>query len=116
DGVFQYIKQPQPPTTTIMAGGSNTKSYSFEIHNDVLYWFVWLPQGSYADGAFINNLTGSNYYVLQYDLAGNFNNATFLDIQDYLTFKEFYHNPHNGYYYTSIVKYDTPSTISINGQ
>ena len=119
NGVLQYVKKPQQPTSSLN-NVSNTGSFGFEMHNDIIYWYMWLPPGTYADGAFTNSNTADTNtpYVLQYNVDGTFISATQLGtLQTYASFKvKYYRNPHNGYHYATIRKGDSSSTFSINGQ
>lgn len=118
NGVLQYVKRPQLPTTSSNAT-TYTASMSFQIQNDVIYWYVWLPPGTYADGAFTNSNADPNTpYVLKYNLDGTFISSTQLgtvQTHDSYTVK-YYRNPHNGYYYATITKESPFSTFTINGQ
>lgn len=117
NGVFQYIKRPQLPTTSSNAL-SYTRSYNFQIQNDILYWFVWLPPGTYADGAFTNSTSETHApYVLKYNLDGSFIEATQLgNIQGIFSIiVKYYRNPHNGFYYMTFAK-TSSTTFTINGQ
>lgn len=117
NGVFQYIKRPQLPTTSSNAL-SYTRSYNFQIQDDILYWFVWLPPGTYADGAFTNSTTETHApYVLKYNLDGSFIEATQLgNIQGIFSIiVKYYRNPHNGFYYMTFAK-TSSTTFTINGQ
>ena len=116
-GVFQYIKRPQLPTTSSNAL-SYTRSYNFQIQEDVLYWFMWIPPGTYADGAFTNSTTETHApYVLKYNLDGSFIEATQLgNIQGLFdVVVKYYRNPHNGFYYMTFAK-TSSTTFTINGQ
>lgn len=118
NGVLQYVKRPQL-NTTFSSAYSLTDSMSFQIQNDVIYWYLWLPPGTYADGAFTNSNSDPNTpYVLKYNLDGTFISATQLGtIQTNSSYDiKYYRNPHNGYYYTTLVKRSSDTTISINGQ
>lgn len=118
NGVLQYVKRPQL-NTTFSSAYSFTSSMSFQIQNDVMYWYIWLPPGTYADGAFTNSNSDPNTpYVLKYNLDGTFISATQLGtIQTYDSYDiKYYRNPHNGYYYATILKESPFSTFSINGQ
>ena len=119
NGVLQYVKKPQQPTSSLN-NVSNTGSFGFEMHNDIIYWYMWLPPGTYADGGFTNSNTADTNtpYVLQYNVDGTFISATQLGtLQTYASFKvKYYRNPHNGYHYATIRKGDSSSTFSINGQ
>ena len=117
NGVLQYVKRPQIPNNLPAA---STSSHSFEIHNYIIFWYVWLPPGTYADGGFTNNNSDEPYtpYVLQYNTDGTFISATQLGtLQTYASFKvKYYRNPYNGYHYATIKKGNSSSTFSINGQ
>ena len=118
NGVFQYVKRPQLPTTTSNAL-TYTASFNFQIQNDILYWFVWLPPGTYADGAFTNTTTETHApYVLKYNLDGTFIEATQLGTVQgiFSMIVKYYRNPHNGFYYMTYVKTQTSATFTINGQ
>ena len=118
NGNLQYVKRPQLPTTSSLAG-TYTRSYNFEIQNDLLYWFVWLPPGVYAEGAFTNNTTATHApYVLKYNLDGSFIEAVQLGtIQGlYDVNLKYYRNLNNGYYYMTLFKVNSGGTFSINGQ
>ena len=118
NGVLQYVKRPQPPTTSSNAYSPN--SMSFQIHNDIIYWYMWLPPGTYADGGFTNSNTAdpNTPYVLQYNLDGTFISATQLGtVQTYASYTvKYYRNPYNGYHYATILKGSSSSTFAINGQ
>lgn len=117
NGVLQYVKRPQLPTTLSIAYSS--LSMNFQIQNDVIYWYLWLPSGTYADGAFTNsNVDPYTPYVLKYNLDGTFISATQLGtIQTYdYSIVKYYRNPHNGYYYATILKESPFATFYINGQ
>lgn len=117
NGVFQYIKRPQLPTTTSNAL-TYTASFNFQIQNDILYWFVWLPPGTYANGAFTNSTSETHApYVLKYNLDGTFIAATQLGAVQGLfdIIVKYYRNPYNGFYYMTFVKTGT-TTFTINGQ
>ena len=118
NGVLQYVKRPQPPTTSSNAN-TYTSSMSFQIQNDVMYWYLWLPPGTYSDGGFTNSNTDLyTPYVLKYNLDGTFISATQLGtVQTYdSSVVKYYRNPHNGYYYATIIKESSFSTFYINGQ
>ncbi len=118
NGVFQYIKRPQLPTTLSNAN-TYTASFNFQIQNDILYWFVWLPPGTYADSAFTNTTTETHApYVLKYNLDGTFIAATQLGTVQgiFSMIVKYYRNPHNGFYYMTYVKTQTSATFTINGQ
>lgn len=116
NGVLQYVKRPSPPT---LNGNGSGMSLNFQMQNDIIYWYVWLKPGTYADGAFTNSNSADIYtpYVLQYNLDGTFISATQLGtIQTTYTFVKYYRNPNNGFHYATIRKGDSSSTFAINGQ
>ena len=117
-GVFQYIKRPQLNTTPSNVY-TYTGTFNFQIQNDILYWFVWLPPGVYADGAFTNSTTDTHTpYVLKYNLDGSFIGATQLGTVQGIdsAIVKYYRNPNNGLYYMTYVRTQTSATFSINGQ
>ncbi|MBP6128029.1 T9SS type A sorting domain-containing protein [Flavobacterium sp.] len=120
NGVLQYVKRPQPPVSIFSGATSNTSSVSFQIQNDVIYWYLWLPPGTYADGAFTNTNTDPyTPYVLQYNLDGTFISATQLGTfqnSGSRPYIKYYRNPNNGFHYATIRKGDSSSTFAINGQ
>lgn len=117
NGVLQYVKRPQLPNNLPLI---YTRSWNFEMQNDFIYWYVWLPAGTYADGGLTNTNTTdpSTPYVLKYNLDGTFVSATQLGtLQTYSSFTiNYYRNPYNGYYYATIIKVDPDSIFTINGQ
>ncbi|SHI99296.1 T9SS type A sorting domain-containing protein [Flavobacterium haoranii] len=117
NGIIQYVKRPQLPTTPSLAG-AYTASYNVEIHNDIIYWSVWLPPGIYADGAFTNsNPDPETPYVLKYYPDGTFMEAIQLGTvqNNYPVVANYYRNPYNGYFYMTYRKVNSGGTFSING-
>ena len=117
-GNFQYIKRPQLPTTSTNST-TYTASFNFQIQNDILHWFVWLPPGIYADGSFTNSNTETHTpYVLKYNLDGSFIEATQLGaIQGIFSLAvSYYRNPYNGFYYMTYVRTQSSGTFSINNE
>lgn len=117
NGALQWIKQPQPvgtPQNEI----STTSSSALLIDNaGNLNWIVLLGPGVYADGAFVNNQPGFNFFILKYDTNGTYIGNTPLNIQltgGYSTIK-FYYNPYNGFYYFVGEKSDNTATAVVGG-
>ncbi|MBC5834184.1 T9SS type A sorting domain-containing protein [Flavobacterium sp. F372] len=116
NGVLQYVKRPSLPT---LNGSGSGWTFNFQMQNDIIYWYLWLKPGTYADGGFTNSNTDSyTPYVLKYNLDGTFISATQLGtVQTYdSSVVKYYRNPHNGYYYATIIKESSFSTFYINGQ
>ena len=116
EGVFQWIKRPQaeviPSTDT-----PNTGSYEMYIANDIIYWFVTLESGTYADGAFTTGAySGYQNFVFKYDINGNFIDATHLNwVSVGGALPKMYRNPYNGYYYLMYRKNGSTTVVSVNG-
>ena len=111
DGVLQWIRRPDPNI-------DETKgSLAMYVADDMIYWFVDIPPGVYANGAFTNTQSGRSIYVLKYDLNGNFIDAT--QIQGFQTYYyaivNFYRNPYNGYYYLTWKNADGEAQATLNG-
>ncbi len=101
NGVLQWIKRPQPANVD-QTNNSNTLSLSFQTDNEGnTYWLTLLPADSYENGAFINTMTGSNFFILKYDSDGNYIGNIPIDIQTTGAFGylRLYRNPYNGYLY-----------------
>ena len=120
NGVFQWIHFAHAPVDSSVANASGI-ARNFYIINDVIYWLVQLPPGSYENGAFSNTNTSLPflYYVLKYDTNGTFLSATTFDLQvsSYISSElRWYRNPYNGYFY-AIHAYNSNSsnTISAGG-
>lgn len=118
DGVLQWYRKPQSPDVTSTVSISNTSSHGYaadDVGNS--YWLVWLPPGTYADGAFVNTMEGSNFFILKYDAAGAFINATYIDMElggSTAIYMKFFRNPNNGNYYFTTIK-PTNVEITVNG-
>lgn len=116
NGVMQWFKRPEPAGTSSDVGFSQTNSCGLSVDaagNSAL--LVQIPPGTYANGAFVNTLAGTNLYIFNYNSAGTFLNATLVDMQLGGTFTfnlKMYRNPNNGYYYfTSTGGYSGDSAV-----
>ncbi|AWI24580.1 T9SS type A sorting domain-containing protein [Flavobacterium pallidum] len=120
DGVLQWYRKPQPANVTQSESFGQAASRGMATDGDgTTYWFVVIPPGTYANGAFVNTLPGSNYFILKYDTNGNFLGAIPLDIQTVTTFGlyiQFYRNPNNGYFYITSRKGGTSASAIVGGQ
>lgn len=116
-GVLQYVKRPEPPVSLLSNATLNT--LSFEIHDDILYWFLWLKPGSYESGALVNNNMSDpeTPYVLKYYPDGTFMEAIQLGTiqNNYPVVANYYRNPYNGYFYMTYRKVNSGGSFSING-
>jgi len=102
NGNLLWFKQPQPLVTQAVATSQTGHRYFAIDAAGTLNWFVSIPSGTYADGAFINSMSGSNLFNFKYDANGNFISATHLDIQLTSNFglnAIYSHNPYNGNFY-----------------
>ncbi|GLB50401.1 T9SS type A sorting domain-containing protein [Neptunitalea lumnitzerae] len=118
NGNTVWVKEPQAPTTGSSAG-ADTRSFNFVLTDTgEIHWLLFLPPGSYADGAFINTQPGSNFFIFKYDLQGNFIEAVPLTIavndNGYKTNLKMYRNPYSGNYVLSSTKSTDPATISFD--
>jgi hypothetical protein len=117
-GDLLWFKRPQALTTqSIALSQSTTQGLSTDAagNSSIL---VQIPPGTYGDGAFINTLEGSNFYILKYDTNGNFTGYTYLDMQlesSAAFYLNFYHNLNNGHYYFTGRK-EANDTAVIGGQ
>ena len=117
NGVLQWIKQPQPLGTPQTENGTTASRALLVDNTGNLNWIVQLGPGVYADGAFVNNQPGVNFFILKYDINGNYIGNTPLNIQltgGYRTIK-FYYNPYNGFYYFVGEKSDNTATAVVGG-
>lgn len=117
NGVMQWFKRPQPegtPSNEI----SSSASRALLVDNDGnLNWIVQLPEGTFADGAFVNTQQGSNFFILKYDMNGNYIGNLPLDIQITGGFRRlnFYYNKYNGNYYFVAQKNQNSATAVVGG-
>ncbi|KGO87875.1 hypothetical protein Q764_12015 [Flavobacterium suncheonense GH29-5 = DSM 17707] len=118
NGNLLWFKQPQALVTQAVATGQTLSRGLVMDDLGNSYWLCYLPTGTYADGAFVNNMSGTNLFILKYDANGNFLNATYFDAQLTSTFGlnlKFYRNPYNGSFYISSNK-DASATAVVGGQ
>ncbi|CAM3625999.1 T9SS type A sorting domain-containing protein [Flavobacterium gelidilacus] len=103
NGVMQWIKRPQSMGLTSSQGISQNANLGFQVDNlGNSYWLLVVPQGTYENGAFVNTLTGINFFIFKYDTNGNFLSATPIDFSVSGSFAQnlrFYRNPQTGQYY-----------------
>jgi hypothetical protein len=118
NGILQWIKKPQAVSVD-QTTDSGAFSRGLEIDDlGNLYWLCWLPQGTYADGAYTNSSTDRKWVVLKYDSNGTFLNAIPIDMQTsqgYAYFLKFQRNPYNGNFYFYSVTGDEPSDFATIG-
>lgn len=130
-GVFQWIHFLHPPQQSTNNQNFNDDVYgflnSFTVQNDVLYWALLLPAGTYENGALVTTAQpngAQKLYVLSYSIAtGTFLSAMPLDIQfttyQYFISSKLYRNPHNGMFYWLYRKtagfIAATDTLAVNG-
>lgn len=124
NGDFMWIKRPQSSSVSFTEGFGQTNSAGLDI--DTLgntYWLVSLPAGIYENGSFTTTLPGSQsgspYYVLKYDINGNYVSNTYLDLQlqfGYARNLKFKRNSNNGSFYFTSVKGVNSDTAVVGGQ
>ena len=105
NGVFQWIHFPYSPLDNFPYSSHPFSNRNFYIVSDEIYWIASIPPGSYEGGSFsnTNNSLPFLYYLLKYDISGNFISATPFDLElsNYTSAElRWYRNPYNGYYYT----------------
>lgn len=118
NGTLQWFKRPQ--ALGVDPSESYTETRSAGLQTDAQgnsYWLLRLPPGTYADGAFVNSVAGSNWFILQYDTAGNYVSNKLLDIQTSIGFTNlrFQRNPYNGQFYIYALTATTGDTAIIGG-
>jgi hypothetical protein len=102
NGILQWIKKPQAANID-----QTTDSAAFSRGLEIdqlgnLYWLCWLPQGTYANGAYTNSSAERKWVVLKYDSNGAFLNAIPINMQTsqgFAYFLKFQRNPYNGNFY-----------------
>jgi Secretion system C-terminal sorting domain len=121
NGVMQWIQRPQQASVNRLVEGLWPGSLSVDAAGNS-YSFVLASPGSYANGAYINNLTYSNqsrtaaFMIFKYNAAGVFTDAIPFDIQcSYISDIKLFRNPYNGNYYITGNR-DPRDTVTIAGQ
>ena len=80
DGVFQWLRRPQAEGVTYL----NNKDFSISLDVDPqgnIFWRCSLQSGTFADGAYVNNLPDNNFIMMKYNTNGDFINANLIDYQ-----------------------------------
>ncbi|CAM3626037.1 hypothetical protein FLGE108171_06880 [Flavobacterium gelidilacus] len=113
NGLMQWFKRPQTGSLTPSQGISQAGNFGLEVDNlGNSYWFVAVPPGTYADGAFTSTESSTKFFVFKYDTNGNFISATLLDFIVSGSFGlnlRFYRNPQTGQYYLTSYKANSGS-------
>jgi hypothetical protein len=119
NGVMQWFKRPQSSSVSISVGFSQTGSLGLEVDSlGNSYWFVAIPPGTYANGAFTSTESTTKFFVFKYDTTGAFVSATLMDFSVSGAFGQtlrFYRNPQTGQYYLTANKYNTGSAAATLG-
>lgn len=80
DGVFQWLRMPQPPDVSLSQSLSFTNAQDLQVDaQGNSYSLCHLPIGVYADGAYAVTVSGFN--ILKYDTNGVFLGGVPIDIQ-----------------------------------
>jgi len=117
-GVLQWLKQPQEFGVDQMVSYSQTASRGIQTDaSGTTYWLLLLPPGTYADGAFVNTMVGSNLFIIKYDSDGNYIGNIPLDIHTTggFGFLNFYLNPYNGQFYFYATRFNSSDTATVGG-
>ena len=115
-GNLEWLRRPQSSSVSISDGVTYTGGLGMALSNDgYLHWLVYLPPGTYANGAFVQNHNGPRYFIFRYDLQGNFVDALYLDMNVNI-FQKFYRNPNNGKYYFLGSRFSNQDTVIVGGQ
>lgn len=83
-GTMKWLRMPQP--SNISTSDSFGGSASFDLSVDAVgnsYWLCAITPGIYAEGAFVNTLAGTNFFIFKYDSLGAFQTA--VPLQMYAT-------------------------------
>ncbi|CAM3704731.1 T9SS type A sorting domain-containing protein [Flavobacterium gelidilacus] len=119
DGVMKWFKRPQSTGLTPSQGISQNANLGLQVDNlGNSYWLLVLPQGTYENGAFVNTLTGINFFILKYDTTGTFVSATPVDFSVSGSFAQnlrFYRNAQTGQYYLTSYKANSGTTSATLG-
>lgn len=116
NGTLLWIRRPQPSSVSAADAISLTGSFGLSTdYNGNSYWFVGIPPGVYANGALTVTGSGTQYYILKYDAAGNFVGSTYLDMQLFCRF-QFFRNPNDGKYYFTGTKTSSSDIAVLSGQ
>jgi hypothetical protein len=119
NGTLQWFKRPQALGVDASESYSETRSAGLQTDaQGNSYWLLRLPPGTYADGAFVNSVAGSNWFILKYDTAGNYVFHMLLDLQTSIGFSDlrFQRNPNNGQFFIYASKGDTSAdTATVGG-
>jgi PKD domain/Secretion system C-terminal sorting domain len=72
EGSMEWVRAPQPDDVSIMVS-LTALSYAMDLDEQGnAYWLCGLPQGSYAQGQYVNTVEGITTHLLKYDANGNF--------------------------------------------
>ncbi len=101
DGALQWMVMPQADNVTFMDSYTRTLSLDVQISpQGHAYWLLWLPGGTYANGAYTVTGEGQSIHVLEYDTEGQFVEGHQLDIQvTVFPQMKFYRNHATGRFY-----------------
>ncbi|WP_417366682.1 PKD domain-containing protein [Flavobacterium beibuense] len=118
EGEFQWLEMPQADNVTVAEAQSH--SLGLDLQTDPegnSYWLCILPEGTYANGAFVNTTEGDNFFILKYDTNGTFIEAIQPDIQftGVLSNYKLIRNHTTGNFYIG-GNTNSDGTLTINGE
>jgi hypothetical protein len=119
NGFMQWFKRPQSSGLTPSQGISQNANLGLQVDNlGNSYWLMVVPPGTYENGAFVNTLSGINFFIFKYDTTGAFISATLMDFSVSGAFGQtlrFYRNPQTGQYYLTANKSNSGTSSATVG-
>ncbi|MFP9100788.1 PKD domain-containing protein [Flavobacterium sp. RHBU_24] len=82
DGNPQWVRTPQPDNVSFETTVTSTFTYAMDVDaQGNSYWLCGLPQGTYAQGQYVNSQEGISTHLFKYDTNGNFIEGYPFDIE-----------------------------------
>ncbi len=82
DGQLEWVRTPQPADIDFVESITKNRSLGNAVDKEGnSYWLCSIMQGTYCDGAYVNNAEGSTMHIFKYNSAGEFVSAHPMDIQ-----------------------------------
>lgn len=119
EGVLQWLRMPQSDNVSLTDAFSH--SLTLGVQTDPQgnsYWLCIIPPGTYAEGAFVNNTTGDQFFIFKYDTYGTFLEAIPLEYEMTGVFGnfKFVRNHTTGNFYIGGYFSPNEGTVTIGGQ